>query len=84
MDKTRRADIISTLAQVAVIYQEKGLAGLREHTGLLYDNYQGLKEKIGHFRLIWTGESLVRKIKGSYLFVMWDPMITSIIIHKNF
>ena len=52
LDKTRRADIISTLAQVAVIYQEKGLAGLREHTGLLYEDYQGLKErKIGHFRL---------------------------------
>lgn len=52
LDKTRRADIISTLAQVAVIYQEKGLAGLRAHPGLQYSDYQGLKErKIGHFRL---------------------------------
>jgi len=51
IDQNRRADIISTLAQAAVIYQEKGLTGLREHGGLQYSDYQGLKEKIGHFRL---------------------------------
>lgn len=38
--------------KTAVIYQEIGLAGLREHTGLRYSDYQGLKERnIGHFRL---------------------------------
>ncbi|NMB40532.1 MAG: putative CRISPR-associated protein [Firmicutes bacterium] len=52
LNKTRRANIVSTLARVAVIYQEKGLAGLRDHTGLRYSDYQGLKErKVGHFRL---------------------------------
>jgi len=52
LEKTRRADVLATLAQVALIFKENGLAGLREHSGLQYKNYQGFGDKeIGHFRL---------------------------------
>lgn len=50
-DKRQRADIVSTLAQVSVIYKEKGLAALRDHKGLRYENYKGQYERIGHFRV---------------------------------
>ncbi|MEW6574132.1 MAG: putative CRISPR-associated protein [Bacillota bacterium] len=52
LEKTRRSDVLATLAQVALLFKENGLAGLREHPGLRYTNYQGFGDKeIGHFRL---------------------------------
>ena len=51
-DKDRRANIQNTLAKVSLLFQEQGLAGLRRHGGLEYENYKGLpKEGLGHFRL---------------------------------
>ncbi len=50
-DKTRRADIQTTLARVSMLFHEHGLAGLRKDGGLLYDNYKNQTGNIGHFRL---------------------------------
>jgi len=51
LEKIKRPDILATLAKVTLIFKDKGLMGLREHPGLQYENYQGFREKIGHFRL---------------------------------
>lgn len=52
LEKTIKSDVLATLAQVAQIFKEKGLAGLRAHSGLQYKDYQGLADKkVGHFRL---------------------------------
>ncbi len=51
-DKTRRADLQATLAKVSLLFRSRGLEGLRSDSGLLYENYAGLKRTgIGHFRL---------------------------------
>lgn len=50
-EKKRRADIISTLAEVSVIYRKKGVAGLKSHGGLQYANYAGRNDGMAHFRL---------------------------------
>lgn len=51
-DKARRADLQSTLAKVSLLFRSRGLEGLCADTGLIYTNYQGVREKsIGHFRL---------------------------------
>lgn len=51
-DKARKADVQSTLAEVSVLFRERGLVGLRSHRGLQYKNYENLlAEGIGHFRL---------------------------------
>jgi putative CRISPR-associated protein (TIGR02619 family) len=55
VDKDFRTDIQSTLANVSLIYRERGLEGLRRDGGLLYKDYENRRDssgrKIGHFRL---------------------------------